>query len=312
LVINWNGREHLTYSLPSIVAQDYSVFEIMVVDNASTDGSVQEVETNFPSVSILKNPRNLGYTGAANIGVQYACERNFDFVFVMTNDVVLDHRCLSLLVQVIQDKPDVAMVGVNLIGAYSYVPIENFQCASKEWSELLCSTTAYVEGAAFFADPKLIIRIGGWDEMLFMYGDENDLEQRLVRSGYRLLRANIPAWHNAGENVMGKRKLRAAFYALRNTLVLWTKHHGFRYMLRGLVSMLRQAGASFRHNSKIDIMQSRSLPSNIFVNFAVLVVAILSYLFNIGAVLRRREIDIQRIREEHTHLERVLDRRNDT
>jgi len=291
LVINWNGKEHLRYSLPPALNQDYQNFEVVVIDNASTDGSTDEIRSSFPSVKLLRSGKNIGYTGAANLGIRYALQEQFDYFLLITNDIVLDTRCISTAVHVIQKESNAGMIGFAMLGAQAYVPREDFEEQAREWKELVTNTTDYIEGAALLASPDLVVRIGGFDEMLFMYGDENDLEIRLQRAGYKLLRINIPVWHNAGRNVMGEMKLDAAFYAARNTLILWTKHYSIRFLLRGFISIVRIACDPFLKIPENKVMQRRSRPSNVIVNAAVVGVAVCSYLWNLPRIAGRMKQD---------------------
>lgn len=301
-VINWNGREHLSYSIPQILKQDYGNFEVIVIDNASSDGSIEMLATEFPRVKIVANERNLGYTGAANVAMRYAVAHGFDLCMLLTNDVVLDLRCLAEAVKVFQQRDRIGMVGFNMIGALSYVPIEEFTRRVQEWKSVRLDETNYIEGAAFVAKPELLIRIGGFDEMLFLYGDENDIEMRLQRAGYQLMRINLPVWHNAGVNVMGKRKLHAAYYSIRNTLILWTKHYAPSYVLRGSLSLLRNACDPFIRIPIDDVMARRARPSNVFVNFGVLAVAVGGYIIKLPQVLQSRVVTRDLISAEKQRL----------
>jgi GT2 family glycosyltransferase len=277
------------------MCQDYSEFDIWVLDNASTDGSVEMVNNEFPGVLVISNEKNLGFTGAGNVGIFRASKMGYAYILLLANDVVLDSRCISGAVAAFQANPGAGMIGFFMIGAFFYTPFEEFEKAVASWSGLELEETKYVEGAAYLAAPSVIERLGGYDEMLFMYGDENDLETRLTRAGYSLLKTNIPVWHNSGCNVMGEFKLKSGYYVFRNTLILMTKHETLRYTLRATLSLVRTACDPFRRVSRNNMAALRSRPSNIFVNFIVICIAVLSYGVNLRKILRTRQKHIELI-----------------
>jgi GT2 family glycosyltransferase len=274
--------------LPSVLKQDYPACHAWVLDNASTDGSADMVCEEFPNVRVMRFEKNLGYTGAANIGISLAREQNYEYVVILANDVILDPRCLSAAVEAARTNPAAGMIGFQMIGGMSYSPIEEFEKESREWVSLDVQETKSVEGAAFLGSPIVIERLGGYDETLFMYGDENDLETRLVRAGYKLLKTNVPVWHNAGRNVMGKRKLRAAFYTHRNSLILWTKHDSLKLLLRRALGIIRVACDPFLKIPADNIVANRYRPSNVLINGLVVSAALLSYFWNLPRILRMR------------------------
>ena len=304
LVINWNGKEHLRKSLPTILRQEYSPYDVWVLDNASTDGSTDMVKNDFPGVLVLRNERNLGFTGAGNLGILRARAHGYAYVLVMANDVVLDPRCLSGAVAAARANPTAGMIGFNMLGAISTTPFIEYENAVKNWAGLEIEETKWVEGAAFLTSPALIERIGGYDEILFMYGDENDLETRLTLAGYRLLKTNIPVWHDTGRNVMGDQKLRAAYYVFRNTMILRTKHGSWREVLLDTLGLVRCGCDPFIKVSTDSVLGRRQRPSNILVNALVIVTALLSYGLNIRGILRVRRDHRKLIELERRVLER--------
>jgi GT2 family glycosyltransferase len=293
LIINWNGKENLRECLKSCILQDYHEYDATVIDNASTDGSVEMIQTEFPQVRLIKNRSNIGFTGAGNAGMQYAAERGYRYVLLLANDVILDPRCLSQSIKYSQQNPLVGMIGFRLLGALSYIPIEDLHKASTQWRLLEAEDTNWIEGAAYLIDPRLFIRLGGYDDLLFMYGDENDLENRIRRAGYSLNRINVPAWHNAGRNVMGRRKIRAAYYAFRNTLIVFFKEKSWQQAFRSLLPFVRIACDPSISVPDEKIIMKRYRPCNIFINIIVILAAMLSFLWNLPHIYRNKKKHLQ-------------------
>ena len=94
VVLNWNGVHCVEGCLVSLQAQSYHPLEIIVVDNASTDKSVDFIRMNFPEVKMILNKRNLGFAGGNNIGIKASRGR---YIMILNNDARLDPDCIKEL-----------------------------------------------------------------------------------------------------------------------------------------------------------------------------------------------------------------------
>jgi len=108
IVPNWNGKDDLPACLDSLLAQSIPV-EIIVVENGSTDGSVEFIEEKYPSITLLKQPVNLGFAGGVNIGLQYAVDSGYPYAALFNNDAVADKKWLEKLVAELDTKPEVGI-----------------------------------------------------------------------------------------------------------------------------------------------------------------------------------------------------------
>ncbi|MGB9776071.1 MAG: glycosyltransferase family 2 protein [Anaerolineae bacterium] len=107
----WNGREYLPACLDALLAQDYLDFEVIVVDNASTDGSADLVAEKYPQVRLIRNAQNLGYAGGCNAGLKVA---RGDVLVLLNQDTVVQRGWLCTLVEALQ-KPEVGIVGCKIL-----------------------------------------------------------------------------------------------------------------------------------------------------------------------------------------------------
>jgi len=78
IILNWNGLQDTLECLESVYKLDYPNFEVIVVDNGSSDESVAAISTNYPKVTLIVNKENLGFEGGNNVGIRYALEQNYD------------------------------------------------------------------------------------------------------------------------------------------------------------------------------------------------------------------------------------------
>ena len=97
--MNWNGKEDTIDCLKSLKNITYPNYEVIVVDNAYTDGSVEEFQ-ELVDIKLIVNKENLGYSKGNNVGIQYAINNKADYVLVLNNDTVVDPHFLSKLVKI--------------------------------------------------------------------------------------------------------------------------------------------------------------------------------------------------------------------
>jgi len=121
VTVNFNGRRHLEGLLGALQAQTYRDFEVLLVDNASTDGSAELVERRFPAVRLLRSEHNLGFTGGNNLGI---AEARGEWVALLNNDTLPEPDWLLRLVEAATASPGVAGVGSKILFARPFVPVE--------------------------------------------------------------------------------------------------------------------------------------------------------------------------------------------
>ena len=194
IVVNWNGKEHLEDCFRSLENQSHENKETLLVDNASTDGSVEFVRSRFPWVKILQNPANLGFGAAINRGIR---EATGTYILFLNNDLYLEKNCLEELVRPLDDEAVGAVipkilfferrghinsfgVEVNYLGLAWPKYIEEPDSVANEPEETPC-------GGIFMARKDLLEEVGAFDEDLFLYHEDNDLSWRIRLAGYKLI-----------------------------------------------------------------------------------------------------------------------------
>jgi GT2 family glycosyltransferase len=202
IVVNYRGRADTANCLRSLLAADYANHEIVVVDNASGTNDASDLQVEFAGrIALLETSRNLGYGGAANVGLQFALERQATYAWVLNNDTVVGEPSIAALVKCMEREPDYgatspiveAPVGPESPFGVWYAGGEadasrahtSHGLGLVEDSDGIVPT-GFVTGCSMFLRVDAL-RVTGlfWPE-LFLYWEDVDLSYRLVEAGWRL------------------------------------------------------------------------------------------------------------------------------
>jgi GT2 family glycosyltransferase len=214
-VVSWNSWGLLKQNLPALIAQDYPLYRVVVVDNASADASASAVEEHFPEVTVIRNARNDGFGAANNRCFEQSRSK---YVAALNPDARPEAGWLRALVNALEEHPHAALAtskvllasdprrvnacgtSVHLSGISSCRGLE-----SDQGDYLVSETVAAASGAAFVARRDVLEEIGGFDERFFMYMEDIELSMRARRAGYDVVLAprsrvlheyqlSVPAW----------------------------------------------------------------------------------------------------------------------
>jgi len=304
LILNYNGREHLEYCLPSVLETEYSETYLILIDNGSVDDSVTFARSNYPQIEIIENGRNLGFAAGNNVGLRQALERGADYVVLLNNDMRVDPRWLTHAVAVAESDPRIGVVGFDTIGEYRLnadPDLEQFREYQSAWQKLEVTETEHVAGCALFLRADLLRDMGLLDERFFAYGEEDDLQKRARRAGYRSLRVNVPLWHYNGGS-FGKRVLRTAALAQRNHIRVMIKADPLRVAWRRFCAMVVFICWPGVEYDRSHAHLRRLRPSAYLVNVAILLYAVLWNVLALPATLLARCRDERRIRRARQRL----------
>ena len=194
IVLNYNGLRWLEACFDALLATDYPNFRIMLVDNASSDGSVQMARDRYPQVEVIVNPANYGFSEGNNVGIREALANNADYVVLLNPDTKVEPEWLRQLITV-----GAAQTEAGILGA---VQLEYDGAEFNEWTktamrkmldELKRPESArdwipveWVEGACFAVKRKVFEDIGLLDPIYFAFYEEIDFCRRASFHGYRI------------------------------------------------------------------------------------------------------------------------------
>ena len=239
VILNTNRRQDTLECLASLTKSTYANHKIIVLDNASNDGSVMAIQTSYPEVQIIELTKNLGYAGNNNVGINAALAQGADWVWVLNEDTIIAPDSLAQLIEVTESDTQIGIVGPMV---YHHDEPEFIQSAggkmSRTWqpSHLAQNqpdqgqfTTPHqvdwLVGCAILVKAAVIKQIGLLDERFFYYWEETEWCIRASKKGWLLVHVpQAKLWHKGVQrNYQPKPSL--MYYDTRNKLLLLAKHH---------------------------------------------------------------------------------------
>ncbi len=210
IIVNYNVRHFLEQAVSSALRALKNIQgEVIVVDNASVDDSVQMIRNNFPQVKVICQLENVGFAKANNLGLRLAAG---EYILYLNPDTIVEEMCFEKCISRMDSHPEIGALGVPMLdGSGNYLPeskrgfpnLWNSFCKmaglgrlfpSSRWfngyylGHLSYKESHYVDvlsGAFFFTRRALMEKIGGFDESYFMYGEDIDLSYRIQKQGYK-------------------------------------------------------------------------------------------------------------------------------
>lgn len=241
ILVNWNARDYTLACLASLQALSYSNYTVLVVDNASSDGSPDAITSAYPGVSLLRLPNNQGFTGANNAGFRYAVEHDADFVYLLNTDTHMAPDFLARAVEAALSDPSIGIVGskvlhasrpdrlqfmgqhVNLCIGYSGRPIGYDHVDRGQYDYIRDVDRA--TGCAMLVSRACLKATNGFDDRFFAFHEDVDLCLRARAAGFRVVMSpESRVWHEGGGSTGGPVSATHIYYDVRNGLRLAQKH----------------------------------------------------------------------------------------
>jgi GT2 family glycosyltransferase len=243
VIPNWNGVDTLGDCLDSLYEQSLSC-HVIVVDNASTDNSL-ELLKKYPQVEVIKQSKNMGYTGGVNPGFQIAIERNLDFVATVNNDATVDKYWLKHLVEQISTRKELGAVTSKILSADGHFldSTGDFYTVwglsyprgrgEKDLNKYDNETNVFgASGGASLYRVNMLKEVGLFDDDFFAYYEDADLSFRIQLAGWKIAFApEAIVYHQIGAT-SGKIKGFTTYQTLKNQPLLFFKNVPLRYFFK--------------------------------------------------------------------------------
>ena len=244
IVLCHNGVELTLACLESLRRVEYERADVLIVDNASTDGTPEAVRARFPEVTVVEAGANLGFAAGNNVGLRYALDHGYDYAMLLNNDTEVAPDFLQSLMAAAEADPAVGMAGPLIFyhdqpdilwsagGAIDWRRGASRMLGLNEQNDQEDHTSRevdFVSGCALLVKRTALEQVGLIDERFYMYYEETEWCVRAARAGYRVIvvpQARI--WHKI---------------SLEKRAASPTVHY---YMTRNRLLFLRMTGANWR------------------------------------------------------------------
>lgn len=234
VIPNWNGADLISQCLQSLLNQSIKP-EIIVVDNGSTDESVDIIETRFPDVTLVKLTTNTGFAGGVNAGIKYALSNHADYIALFNNDAIADKYWLQKLLEVATNTHAGITTGklmrddkihFDSTGDFYSIYGIAFPRGRNEKDTGQYDNTEDVFGAsggASLYSTRMLKQIGLFDERFFAYFEDVDISFRAQLAGWKVIYTpEAVAYHHVGAT-SSKMGDFTRYHSIKNFLILYTK-----------------------------------------------------------------------------------------
>ena len=242
IIPHLNGKQHLQECLGSLRGQTFTDFEVILVDNGSSDGSQEFVKTHFPEVRLLELGENRGFTGACNVGYNFALG---DIIVLLNNDTMTDERWLEKLADAFRRVPEAGSVASKMLlfdqqdvihSAGDYYRVDGipgnrgvWQKDAPKYNEEMFVFSACGGAAAYRRE--LLCEIGFLDNDFYFSCEDVDLAWRIHLAGHKVLYAPQAVIYHKLKASSGPGPL-SSYYDGRNFLYIIWKNYPFSLLRR--------------------------------------------------------------------------------
>ncbi|KHD38313.1 glycosyl transferase [Clostridium acetobutylicum] len=239
VICNYNKKEYVLNCIDSVLNSSYRDLDIYVVDNASEDGSVEAIEDKFKDkVMLISNTENLGGSGGFNTGIREVLKKDYKYVMLLDNDVILDKEAINNSYRYLEKNDDTAVVGSKIysmdnkdkiqeMGAeidFQNFYINPFYKGYIDFIELPEVVECdYVPACSMMVRIEALRRVGIMDEDNFIYWDDIEWGYRFKKAGYKVVTyGKSKVWHKMG--VAQRTNTFGTYYFWRNRIHFFAKY----------------------------------------------------------------------------------------
>lgn len=248
IILAWNHVEDTVECLVSMTKTNYEPIRYLLVDNASTDNTVETVQNKFPEVEIIQSDKNLGISGGYNIGMQYALEQGASHILVANNDIEIDAEMVKYLVEEMNKDHK---IGIGMPKIYHYYGDRNrLWCTGARWRKFIPSVKMtgvnakdngnfthakdieYAPSCCLLLSRELIETIGYFDTNYFFYNDDWDYSARARKSGFNIrYTPDAKMWHKVSVSTQKSDKPAIWWNYFGRSTVRFYRMHASRWQL---------------------------------------------------------------------------------
>lgn len=211
VLLNWNGWQDTVECLSSLQMLNYSNFQILVVDNASTNKSVAEIRARFPDIEVIESVENGGFAKGNNQGIRHFLSKEIGYVWILNNDTTVSISSLSALVNKAESHDKLGIVGSVL---YEYDKPWRIQAwGGGKYNAILATASEakyksekidHINGASMLIKSAVLKSAGLFDESFFFFMEDTEISLRVKDKGWQLAIADLSyVFHKGGASLDG-------------------------------------------------------------------------------------------------------------
>ena len=253
VLLNYNGADDTVDCLESLKGVTYPNIQVIVVDNASTDGSAEILHNRQEQYGyiFLQSNENNGFSAGNNIGIRYALENGADYVLLLNNDTVVEPSFLSMAVEESEHDDSVGLTigkilyykepdliwygGGELKQPYNYSIHLGFREKQNKAEFNQQRYVTYATGCYFLLKRHAIETVGLMDEDYFLYCEDTDYSIRMIRSGLKMLYCPQSVIYHKVSASTGKGSAFSTYYIARNNIILFRRFFSGKERAVGLL-----------------------------------------------------------------------------
>ncbi len=240
ILLNWNGKNDTIECIESLKKLTYTEYDILVIDNGSSEDPSDAFKQLFPDILIIRNGCNLGFAGGNNIGIQYGLDRGYEYLLLLNNDTIVDSGFLDELIDASDSDAKIGIVGPII---YQYdnknvvqsagmnvskygVKSDNIGYNEKDHGQFHASERDFITGCAMLVKRKVFEHLGGLDPKYFAYWEDMDFCMRARKKGFKIyFTPESRIWHKGSSSTGGYMNKTAYYYHIRNSVYFFFRNY---------------------------------------------------------------------------------------
>jgi len=255
ILLNWNGFLDTIECVETLNHVKYKNFDVIIVDNGSTDNSVAEIKKKYPQIKLIINKNNLGFAGGCNTGVRYSLKNNADYILLLNNDTIVTNDFLSELVKCAESDRKIGIVSPiifysnqknkiwstgavkNKKSNYGYID-KSFQMENtgqfNKSVEVDC-----VWGCSMLINKSVFDKVGFLNDDYFLYVEDVDFCYRVKDAGFKILYTpKSVIYHKVSGSTGGEGNPIKDYYNSRNLVLFANKNLKGMYKYKYLIFLI--------------------------------------------------------------------------
>ena len=260
IVVSFNGEETIidcVRSINEITKEGNNEITLIIVDNASTDKSLEKVKcqisklkttTQMSKLKVIKNKENLGFAGGVNVGTKYALKNGAEYVFLLNQDAIVKQGAIEKLVQIIEKDSQIGIVGSLILNPDGTIwsaggIVDKKRFTAGHLDDLNSSRQArtikavdFVSGCAMMIRNDVFEKIGFFDERFFLYYEDVDFCFRVRKANFKIIFVPQAVVTHHYQSTIEKEKKKRYFMA-RNHFLFLAKHGPLKIKIREMIRL---------------------------------------------------------------------------